>query len=90
MYFFHSQGVNMITQHFTTLLVTRQMVSGSDPGFVCVLLLCVFFLGGGGQNRCAHAHHEREARCPLQPYAVFYYLSLIFKHYDTKWDYKTY
>ena len=52
---------------------------------------------------CAHAHHEREARGPLRPgssarlralealrvfYALLCYLSLIFKHSDTKWDFK--
>ena len=48
----------------------------------------VFSGGGAQQIMCAHAHHEREARCPLQPYAVLYYLSLILKHYDTKWGEK--
>ena len=61
-----------------------------------------FHLGGGGQKiMCAHAHHERLARCPLRPgsrarlgplealrvfCALSCYISLIFKHSDTKLD----
>ena len=42
---------------------------------------------------CGHAHHEREAQSPLRPgeaavggfVALSCYLSLTFKHSDTKW-----
>ena len=63
-----------------------------------------FHLGEEQQIMCAHAHHERKARSPLRPGsrtrlralealgtfdALSCYLSLIFKHSDTKWDKKT-
>ena len=59
--------------------------------------------GGGATNDCAHVHHEREARSPfirpgsrahvraMEALRVFNtilcYLSLIFEHSDTKWDF---
>ena len=56
-----------------------------------------FFFGGGRKRLCGHTHHELEARVPygrgkraleaLRVYdALSCYLSLIFKHSDTKWD----
>ena len=61
-------------------------LTGADPGFS--------WGGGGGRAykiMCAHAYHEREARSPLRPEALGVfdglssYLSLIFKHSETKW-----
>ena len=60
--------------------------------------------GGAWKIMCAHAHHGHKARRPLWPgsrvrlrdlealgvffYALSCYLSLIFKHSDTKWEKK--
>ena len=58
-------------------------------------------MGGGQKIMCTHTYQECEARSPvglgcrarlraLEALGVFYalscYLSLIFKHSDTKWD----
>ena len=59
-----------------------------------------FHLAGAQKIICAHAHFESEPRRPLRPrckvleaLGVFnalscYFMSLIFKHSDTRWDFK--
>ena len=69
--------------------------AGADPGFS---------FRGAQKIMCAHAHHKREAQSPLRPgsrackralealgfffCALSCYLSLSFKHSDTKWGKK--
>ena len=73
------------------------------PGYIVRIHVYFHWGGGGAQKiMYMHAHLECEAQSPLQPGsralkwalealggldALSCYLSLIFKHSDTKWDF---